>query len=68
MEVLTGNHYPDSMDIPYLLPHRKQPASATVSTAAAPDMDAVLEEVRQLRAAIAVYRKIVDRLMQEKAA
>ena len=55
------------------LPLRKPPSRATLSKAAEskaeePQFEAVLEEVRQLRAAVAIYRKIVDRLLEEKAA
>jgi hypothetical protein len=55
------------------LPLRKSPSRATLSKAAEskaedPQFEAVLEEVRQLRAAIAVYRKIVDKLLEKKAA
>ena len=56
------------------LPLKKPPSRATLSKAAEPSeavhpqFEAVLEEVRQLRAAIAIYRKIVDKLLEKKAA
>jgi hypothetical protein len=47
---------------------RKRPVRATASTMADPAVEAVLEEVRQLRAAIAIYRKVVDRLLAKDVA
>jgi len=37
------------------------------STSATADHSAVLEEVRQLRAAMAIYRQLVNRLLAERA-
>jgi len=47
---------------------RKAPAGATLSNTADPEFEAVLEEVRQLRAAIAIYRKVVDKLLEKQVA
>jgi hypothetical protein len=49
-------------------PIRKPPVGATLSNTADPEVEAVLEEVRQLRAAIAIYRKVVDRLLEKQVA
>ncbi len=38
------------------------------SASSHPSTDDLMEEVRQLRAALAVYRKLVDRLIEEKQA
>ncbi len=35
---------------------------------ASPRSDELLEEIRQLRAALAVYRKLVDRLIEQSKA
>jgi len=47
---------------------RKRAVRATLGTTADPAVEAVLEEVRQLRAAIAIYRKVVDKLVEKEVA
>jgi hypothetical protein len=42
--------------------------SPDVSVLSSLSTDDLMEEVRQLRAALAVYRKLVERLIQEKQA
>ena len=55
------------MDKSSPFPRRKRVSRANISTTD-PETEAVLEEVRQLRATIAVYRKVVDRLIEKKVA
>ena len=50
------------------LPLKKPPSRVTLSKAADSQLEAALEEVRQLRAALAVYRKLVDKLMESEVA
>ncbi len=51
------------------LPLKKPPSRvADPIEAADPQLEAVLKEVRRLCAAVAVYRRLVDRLLEEKAA
>jgi len=49
---------------------RSRPPVASTNNSSAsgtPDYSAVLEEVRQLRAAMAIYRQLVNRLLAERA-
>jgi len=50
------------------LPLRKLPSRTSLSKAADPQLEAVLDEVRRLRATVTVYRKLVDRLMERRVA
>src|SRR5258706_13690207 len=57
-----------SMDHSLPLLSRKPPTRAVTTTSEEPELDAVLKEVRRLRAALAIYRRLVDKLLEEKAA
>ena len=52
----------------YPRPCRKSPARANARTTTDRDIEAILEEVRQLQAAMIRYRQIVEKLRGEKAA
>jgi hypothetical protein len=45
---------------------KRRPAENSARTS--PKSDELLEEIRQLRAALAVYRKLVDRLLEQNRA
>jgi hypothetical protein len=48
--------------------HHLQSELTAPQTASAAPGDELMEELRQLRASIALYRKLVDRLLSERVA